>query len=78
MPRPFRPAGRDDQRVQKDVRLGRPVARPGVRREAEHRVSSQPDGAISGNGTTTYHLRSQYNAVDLVSNGSNWFVTAKL
>jgi hypothetical protein len=49
-----------------------------VRRQAEHRVTTQPDGAISGKGTTTYHLRSQYNAVDLVSNGSNWFVTAKL
>jgi len=29
-------------------------------------------------GATTYYLRSRYSAVDLVSNGSGWFVTAKL
>jgi Pectate lyase superfamily protein len=43
-----------------------------------HAVTITSTASQTVDGATTYQLRAQYNAVDLVSNGSNWFVTAKL
>ncbi len=43
-----------------------------------HAVTIASTAGQSIDGATTYQLRSQHNAVDVVSNGSAWFVTAKL
>jgi hypothetical protein len=43
-----------------------------------HAVTIAPAKGQTIDGATTYSLRSHYNAVDLVSSGGRWFVTAKL
>ena len=41
-------------------------------------VTIVPVAGQAIDGAATYHLRSQHSSVDLVSNGTGWFVTAKL
>jgi hypothetical protein len=43
-----------------------------------HAVTIVSTAGQTIDGAATYSLRSKYSAVDLVSNGSDWFVTAKL
>jgi hypothetical protein len=43
-----------------------------------HAVTVAPSTRQTIDGTAAYQLRSRYSAVDLVSDGSGWFVTAKL
>jgi hypothetical protein len=43
-----------------------------------HAVTIVSTAGQTIDGATTYHLRSKYSSVDLVSSGSDWFVTAKL
>ena len=43
-----------------------------------HAVTIASANGQTIDGATTYSLRSHYNAVDLVSSGGRWFVTAKL
>jgi len=43
-----------------------------------HAVTIVSTAGQTIDGATTYSLRSRYSAVDLVSSGSGWFITAKL